>query len=398
MYDLMNGIRVVEVAEHTFAPAAGMVLADWGADVIKVERIGGDAARNMKLPMVDGASFNPFFEAGNRGKRSVSLDLGQEAGSEILHKLIAKADVFITSLRKDARKKLGIEAEDLMARYPNLIYARATGFGLKGPISHRGGFDFPSSWCLGGAGYMQTVPGKAPPMQPGSVGDLTGGATLAGAVAAALFRRERGGKGAIVDNSLYGVGIWLMGQSILAAKVGLLPPVYHQEVPFDALTNCYQTRDGRWLSICLLQPGWWPDFVAHVERPELLDDPRFADPESRTRNKIALTEVLNSIFATRTYQEWLDKLDTMEGVWAPLQSPGEVADDPQALENGFVTEVTLADQTSYMASASPAQFDERPVGVLRAAPSLAEHTDDVLQEAGFSEAQINDLRIQGSIA
>lgn len=398
MYDLMNDIRVVEVAEHTFAPAAGMVLADWGADVIKVERIGGDASRNMKLPMVDGASINPFFEASNRGKRSVSLDLSKEEGREILHKLVAKADVFITSLRSEARKKLGIETEDLMARYPSLIYARATGFGLQGPIAHRGGFDFPSSWCLGGAGYMQTVPGKAPPMQPGSFGDLTGGATLAGAIAAALFRRERTGKGAVVDNSLYGVGTWLMGQSILAAKVGLLPPVYHQEDPFDALTSCYQTRDGRWLALCLLQPGWWADFVAHIERPDLLDDPRFVDPRSRAENKSALIEELNEIFATRTYQEWLEKLGSMEGVWAPLQSPGEVADDVQARENGFVTEVTLADDKSYLAAASPAQFDERPIGSLRGAPLLSEHSDLVLREAGLSDEQIRALREQGLIA
>jgi len=397
MYDLMKGIYVVEVAEHTFAPAAGLVLADWGADVVKVERIGGDASRNMKLPMVDDALINPFFEAGNRGKRSVSIDLSREEGREVLHKLIAKADVFITSLRREARQKLSIEAKDLVARYPRLIYARATGFGLKGPIADRGGFDFPSSWCLGGAGYMQTVPGQAPPMQPGSFGDLTGGITLAGAVAAALFRRERTGKGAIVDNSLYGVGIWLMGQSILAAKVGLRPPVYHQDEPFEALTNCYQTRDGRWLSLCLLQPGWWPDFVSHIERPDLLDDPRFVDAKSRTDNKSALVEELNNVFKTRTYQEWLEKLDTMEGVWAPLQSPEEVADDVQARENSFVTEVTFPDHTNYLAAASPAQFDERSIGPLIAAPRLGEHSEDVLGEAGLSHEEIRALRDRGLI-
>src|SRR5690606_12911599 len=200
MYDVMAGIKVIEVAEHTFVPAASMVLADWGADVVKVERLPmGDSSRHMKLPAT-GGRINPFFEAGNRGKRSVAIDLTQAAGREQLYKLIENADVFITNLRADARAKLGIEPADVIARKADIIYARGTGYGLRGAMANDGGFDYPSSWCRGGAGYQQTVAGGEPVQQPGSIGDLGGGVTLAGAIAAALFRRERTGKGAIVDN------------------------------------------------------------------------------------------------------------------------------------------------------------------------------------------------------
>ena len=182
MYDVMEGIKVIEVAEHTFVPAAGMILADWGADVIKIERTsgGGDPGRSLPIPGSSANGFSMYFEAGNRGKRSVRLDLTQQAGRDLLYRMVADADVFITNLREGARKKLGIEPEDLMQHNPRLIYARGTGYGIRGDMANDGGFDFPSSWCRSGAGFMQTQPDGFPPGQPGSVGDLGGGATLAG--------------------------------------------------------------------------------------------------------------------------------------------------------------------------------------------------------------------------
>ncbi|BAN48553.1 CaiB/BaiF CoA-transferase family protein [Metapseudomonas resinovorans] len=394
MYDVMNGVRVIEVAEHTFVPAAGMVLADWGADVIKVERAqGGDAARHMKLPGADGA-INPFFEAANRGKRGIALDLTQPAGREQLYRLIDGADVFLTNLRADARQKLGIEAADLMARNPRLIYARGTGYGLRGALANDGGFDYPSAWCRAGAANGQALPGDMPPRQPGSIGDLTGGVTLAGAIAAALFRRERTGQGAVVDNALYMVGTYLMSQSLLATSIGAPTiPVQSQADSDFALANNYRTRDGRWISLCLLMDKWWPDFVAHVERPDLLEDSRFVDIRARHINSRALIAVLNDVFAGRDYADWCTRLASLEGVWAPVQNPTEVLADAQALENGFVSPV--ADR--YMTGVSPAQFDERPVGELRMGPGFGQHTDEVLREIGIGESELMSLRKLGAV-
>ena len=398
MYDVMEGVRVIEVAEHTFVPAAGMLLADWGADVIKVERAtgGGDPGRHLKLPGADGR-INLFFEAGNRGKRAIALDLTSAEGREVLYKLIEQADVFTTNLRRSARVKLGIEPEDLMARNPKLIYARGTGYGLEGEMADDGGFDFPSSWCRSGSAHVTTFPGGEPPPQPGSVGDLCGGATLAGAISAALFRRERTGKGTVVDHSLYLMGIYIMSQSVIGTNIGAARGLARTQAETGPLMNNYRTRDRRWINICLLNESWWPDFCRHVDRPGLADDPRFATHEARTRNALELIGELNAAFAARDHADWCERLKTMQGVWAPHQTSEEVARDPQALVNGFVTPVQLADGGEYLAGASPAQFDQRPIGPLRAGPGYGEHSAEVLREFGFDEEAVGEALRSGLI-
>lgn len=400
MYDVMQGVKVVEVAEHTFVPAASMILADWGADVIKVERAtgGGDAARNMRVIQRPGLKSNPFFEAANRGKRSVGLDLTQEEGREQLRKLIAAADVFITNLRDDARAKLGIEPADVLKINPKVVYASGTGYGNQGPLAANRGFDFPSSWCRSGSGFVQTRDdGNPPPSQPGSVGDLTGGATLAGAIAAALFRRERTGKGAVVDHALYLMGSYIMSQSLISAslgwKAGGAPPPREQSP--DPGNNMYRTKDGRWLVLCLLFDQWWPDLMRKLGHDEWLDDARFNSGEARMANNVALIAELDAIFATKTLAEWEDAFVELEGVWSPLKSPDEVIADEQALVNGFVTPVNFDDGGHYLTGASPAQFDQRPIGELRAAPVYGQHTDDVMRELGLTEEQIAAMHERG---
>lgn len=398
MYDVMAGIRVIEVAEHTFVPVAGMVLAEWGADVVKVERAqGGDASRYIRLPGTDG-SINPYFEVGNRGKRSVALDLSRPEGRELLYHLLETADVFLTNMRPEARRKMGIEADQLTRRFPRLIYARGTAYGAKGAMAEVGGFDYPSAWCRTGAAHLQTHSGEVPPAQPGSIGDLTGGVTLAGAVAAALFRRERTGRGAIVDNSLLSVGSFLMCQSLLATDLGL--PVMSsqpQASPMLPLVNNYRTRDGRWICLCILFDHWWPDLVEHLGVPELLDDPRFQDGSARQQNRDALVAELNRVFASHDFADWCEHLRSLQGVWAPVRTPAEALADSQARENGFITPVECDDGVSYRAAVSPGQFDERPVGKLRAGPRFAQHTDQVLREAGLTDEQIASLREQATI-
>lgn len=393
MYDVMKGIKVIEVAEHTFVPLAGMVMADWGADVIKVERAqGGDASRHIKLPGTDG-SVNPYFEVGNRGKRSIALDLTQPEGREQLYRLLETADVFLTNMRTDARCKLGIEAETLMERFPRLIYARGTAYGLRGELADAGGFDYPSAWCRTGAAHLQTHSGEAPPWQPGSIGDMTGGMTLAGAIAAALFRRERTGCGAVVDNALLMMGTFLMSQSLLAVGIGAQPMAARpQETPTLPLANNFRTRDGRWLCLCVLFDAWWPDLVAHLESPELLDDVRFADGAGRHANRDALTAELNRIFARRDLEDWSNRLATLKGVWSPVKTPEEALIDPQSLVNGFISTVNGDNGITYQAAVSPAQFDQRPIGELRAGPRFGQHTDEVLRELGLDDAQLAELR------
>jgi formyl-CoA transferase len=401
MYDVMEGVKVIEVAEHTFAPAAGMMLADWGADVIKVERGvgGGDPARHLAILQRPGQKLNAYFEVANRGKRSIGLDLRRPEGREILLKLVEEADVFITNLRADARAKLGIDPADLMARNPKLIYARATGYGPKGPMANDGGFDYPTSWCRSGSAFVQTPPnGDPPPMQPGSVGDLTGGATIAGAISAALFRRERTGKGCIVDHSLYGMGAYIMTQSICGASLAgtVMPP--QREVPpgaANAMNRHYKTSDNRWIQICFLFDAWFPDFARRIGREDLLADPRFKDEPSKYANGVALAAELDKTFATKDYETWKKILAGADGVWAPVQAPGELLSDVQAIENGIVTPVKTYDGGTYYAAGSPGQFDEKPPGELRASPAYGQHNEEIVRALGFSDTQIAEMRADG---
>ncbi|MFC3174381.1 CaiB/BaiF CoA transferase family protein [Novosphingobium bradum] len=401
MYDVMEGVRVVEVAEHTFVPAAAMQLADWGADVIKIERTsgGGDPMRSLAIPNLEAGGYNPFFEAGNRGKRSLALDLHQPAGREILYRLVKEADVFTTNLRADARAKLGIEPEDLFAINPRLIYARGTGYGREGPFAAQGGFDNPSTWVRGGLSYLHSRPGEAPPSAATSIGDLTGGITTAGAIAAALFRRERTGKGAVVDNALYAVGTYLNSQIIAMSSMGIQkePQNIPREDSFSPLVLMYRTKDDRWLNLCLLMPHWWPDFCRHIDREDLIADERFADPKARHANRGALIAELDAVFATRTLAQWVKRLETMEGVWAPCFSPAEVAADPQALVNGFVVPVGPEAAPEYMVGSTPCQFDERPVGALRRGPAYGEHSAEILASLGIAGAELESLREAGVV-
>ncbi len=405
MYDVMQGVKVIECAEHTFVPVAATTLADWGADVIKIERTtaGGDSSRHLAILQRPGQKLNGFFEVANRGKRGLALDLTRPEGREILYRIIPETDVFITSLRESARRKMGIQPDDLMKLNPKLIYARGTGYGLRGPLAGAPGFDHPSAWCRAGSAFAQDPrDGSPPPGQPGSVGDLTGGATLAGAIAAALFRRERTGKGAVVDHALYLMGSYIMTQSLASASLaGASPddPVGPRPAgPGHPLIHSYKTSDDRFLQLCFLMDRWFPDLARRLGREELIDDPRFRDEPSKMANARALIDELQKEFSKKTLAQWCELLVDCEGVWAPHYRPAEVLNDEQALVNGFVTPVTTHDGEEYLAAATPGQFDERPVGELAAAPAWGQHTDEILTEWGLGPVEIADLEARGIIA
>jgi crotonobetainyl-CoA:carnitine CoA-transferase CaiB-like acyl-CoA transferase len=400
MYDVMKGVRVIECAEHTFVPVAATMLADWGAEVVKIERTtqGGDTARNLTILQRPGQKANGFFEVANRGKRAVALDLTQAEGREILYSVIKDTDVFITSLRQNARIKMGIEPEDLMKFNPKLIYARGTGYGMQGPLAAAPGFDHPSAWCRAGSAFAQDArDGSAPPGQPGSVGDLTGGATLCGAIAAALFRRERTGQGAIVDHALYMMGAYIMTQGLASASLAgaqLSDPIPPRPPagPGNPMIRSYRTKDDRFIQVTFLIDAWFPDLARKLGRPDLAEDPRFRDERSKMANATALAAELEKEFAKKTMMEWCDVLVDCAGVWAPQFRPAEVLNDPQALINGFVTPVTMDDGDTYLAACTPGQFDERPIGSLKAAPNWGQHTDEVLAEWGVSASKIAALK------
>jgi len=399
MYDVLKGVKVVEVSSWLFVPAAAAVLADWGAEVIKIEDpVSGDPIRGLTNAENSGALMNPNTELPNRGKRSVGVDISTEEGREILYRLVDTADVFVTNFLPGARQRLEIDVDHIRARNPDIIYALGTGQGSLGPEADRGGFDLASAWARSGAAYQMTPVAGEPPNQPGSLGDLSGGMNLAGAIAAALFRRQCDGHAPVVEVSLYATGIWWMAQAITAGAVGVTREFRTRRNPFNALVNYFPTKDGRWVCLVYLQADrWWPDLCRHLDRPDLIDDTRFSSAANRTENVEACTRVLDEIFASRTLDEWRDTLASVEGVWAPVLSPAEVGADPQAIVNGYLPDVDKGDGRIYRGVASPARFDQVPIGTLRGAPEHGESTEAVLLELGFDWDQIGALKESGAV-
>jgi crotonobetainyl-CoA:carnitine CoA-transferase CaiB-like acyl-CoA transferase len=375
------------------------VLADWGAEVIKIEHpLLGDPIRGLTNAENSGALMNPNTELPNRGKRSAGIDIAGEEGREILYRLIDSADVFLTNFLPGARQRLQIDVDHVRARNPNVIYALGTGQGSLGPEAERGGFDLASAWARSGAAFQMTPEEGEPPNQPGSLGDLSGGMNLAGAIAAALYRRQRDGHAPVVEVSLYGTGIWWMAQAVTAGAVGVTREFRTRRNPFNALVNYFPTKDERWVCLVFLQADrWWPDLCRHLDRPDLIDDPRFSTVTGRTENVAECTQVLDEIFSQRTLDEWRHVLGDLEGVWAPVLSPAEVGEDPQAMENGYLPAVDKGDGRVYRGVASPARFDEVPVGTLRGAPEHGENTEAILLELGLGWDEIVGLKERGAV-
>ena len=403
MEPVLKGVRVVEVAQWWFVPAAGAVLADWGADVIKVEHpVSGDPQRGLVtsglVPSTGGVNF--MIEQPNRGKRSVGLDLAHPRGRDLLYRLVETADVFLTNFLPAARRRLRIDVEDIRRVNPKVVYVRGHGQGARGPDAEKGGYDAASFWCRGGIANAVTPPGAAAPiMQRAAFGDSAGGMAVAGGIAAALFRRERTGVPSVVDISLLGTAMWIMGPDIIASKLlGIDLPSSDRTQPPNPIVNSYRTKDGRWLFLNMLQPDrYWPDLCRRLGRPDLVADPRFADGRARFENRAECVRVLDGIFAGKTLAEWRAELADAEGVWAPMQSARELPDDPQAVANGYLSDVERDDGTRFTLVASPVQFDERSPA-LRPAPDLGQHTEELLLELGLSWDDLAAAKDAGAIS
>src|SRR5262252_6472848 len=282
MEQVLAGVRVIEVAQWWFVPSSGAVLADWGADVIKIEHpVTGDPQRGLVtagfFPPTGGVNF--MMEQSNRGKRSIGIDLANPQGRDVLYRLCRDADVFLTNFLPAARRKLAIDVDDIRRVNPRIIYARGHGHGVRGPDVEKGGYDAASFWSRGGIAHALTPAGAtAPIMQRAAFGDSTGAMTIAGGIAAALFRRERTGLASVVDISLLGTAMWILAPDIVATKLigGEFPSFDRTSAP-NPIVNSYRTKDGRWLLLNMLQPDrYWADLCRHLQRPDLIDDARYS--------------------------------------------------------------------------------------------------------------------------
>jgi crotonobetainyl-CoA:carnitine CoA-transferase CaiB-like acyl-CoA transferase len=397
----LEGIRVLEVAMYGFVPSAGAVLADWGADVIKVEHaVTGDPQRGLRQTgtfKIEGDP-NPNVEHSNRGKRSLGLDMANPEGKEVLHDLIRKADVFLTSFLPAGRRKLGFDVDDVRAVNPKIIYARGSALGPRGPESEKGGYDFTAFWARAGISASLTPPdsqGLIGPPVP-AFGDTISGTNLAGGIAAALFKRERTGEPSVVDVSLLGSGVWAMGHGIALSlrldKPFVAPALGGHGSPTNPLSGTYATADDYHLTLTMLQPAkFWADFCHHIDRPELADDPRFATAELIAENTEQAVKIVREVIAGRTLTEWSRQFASLAGPWAPVQDSRQVADDAQVRANEYVVragELELA--------ANPVQFDVS-APQLGPAPEFAAQTEEILLELGLDWDRIIALKAAGAV-
>lgn len=407
MIKVMQGVRVLEVAQFTFVPAAGAILADWGADVIKVEHpVRGDTQRgfiNMGGFQLD-PNRHPLIEHPNRGKRSVGIDVSTPGGQEILYEIAKTADVFLTNYLPAQRQKNKFDVEHIRAANPDIIYARGSAYGDKGPERDTGGFDGTAFWTRSGVGHALTPEAINGALSQGipAFGDSIGGMNIAGGIAAALFHRERTGETAEIDVSLLSTAWWAAGASVTQGMEtgetmrSLMPDDATSVNPFMAN---YRTSDGGTINLCIVSPtGYIRDAFEHLGLPELADDPRFCDVLPLIENAPEGVELIAQAIGSKPFEYWRQHLKTMKGQWAPFQSLTDLASDDQAVANDMIVEVEATDGGQpFKVVRGPVQFNHEPLETTRA-PQASEHTEIVLMELGIDWDRISELKDSGAIA
>jgi crotonobetainyl-CoA:carnitine CoA-transferase CaiB-like acyl-CoA transferase len=400
----LAGIRILEVASHVFVPMSGAVLAEWGADVIKIEHPKtGDPYRGLVTSGLHKvhAGVDVQFQAANRGKRSVGINLGHPEGRRLLARLLASMDVFATNLRPEARRHLGIDVAEVRADNPSLIYVRGSAFGPRGPEAGRGGYDAGAYWARSG---MQQLLNRSDPMEgwpsapPPAFGDVVGGLTIAGAISAALFRRATTSEPSVIDASLLASGMWQIQMDITNASVDApqtgraapaAPDRYEARNP---LMLAYRTADDRFIVLQMLAPDrHWPDLCRVIGQPEKATDSRFVDMAARQQNSRACVQWLDGVFAARIFDEWRRVLADFNGEWVPSVRPQDLVDDPQVRANGYLPAIDDGHGQALSVVAVPVQFDERASQPGRA-PEQGEHTEAVLLELGLSWDELASLK------
>jgi formyl-CoA transferase len=395
------GTRVLELSSFVFAPSAGRVLADLGADVIKIEPPSGDPLRGLEnvmtaLQQTGTQRESVFVELANRGKRSVALDLSSPKGRATLDRILPTVDVLLTNYLPSARRRLQIDVGDVREVNARLIYARASGWGPSGPMKAQPGFDMVSAWASSGLAFLLADESGEPPKMPFAIFDTQAGIELAGGIAIALYKREKTGIPSIVDVSLFGAGLWSV--QIDVAQGTHANRASDRSNARNPLVNLYQTSDARWIYFGLIQSDpYWVELCGSLGASSLVEDIRFRSSDARESNNVELILELDRRFASRDFAFWRTALASFSGGWAPVLSPLEARDHPQASPNGLVADHVTNSGHRVDLIASPLQFDEVAATAGGPAPEHGQHTEEVLLEVGLSWEEIAELNVDGAI-
>jgi crotonobetainyl-CoA:carnitine CoA-transferase CaiB-like acyl-CoA transferase len=397
---LLEGLKVVDFTAYIAGPGAAAILGDWGADVIKVERPGGDNMRHVFADLKNDIGANPTFDVDNRGKRGIVLDITKPAGRDALARLAQGADVFLTNTRPVSLRKYGLDEATLRAANPRLVYAVITGYGLEGPDAHLPGFDVTAFWARSGIAYMTAPKGAEPFMRTSGLGDHATSLATVSAILAALYERERTGEGRLVQTSLLATGAYLWSSDLaVQLKLGRVASIRSRDNPINALANHFKSADGHWF---VHNPrgghGGWEKFLQAAGREDLIADERFDTGKARRAHARELAVELDAAFARLPMAEIARRLDEADLVWAPLQTPAQVADDPQIAAAGAFVDIDDGQGGTYRSPAAPARFPGADAERRPRSPRLGEHTREVLSEVGYGEEEIEAMVVAGAAA
>lgn len=397
----LEGIKVVEISQWAAAPGAAVILGDFGADVIKIEHpVRGDGWRGiMSSGAIPIGDVNYPWEQDNRNKRGMTLDISNAEAQEIFRKIIEKCDVFLTNLRPNELKRYNLEYETLVKYNPKLIYTNVTGYGRKGPDRERPGYDYTAFWARSGLQSVVKEPDRAPIFQRGAMGDHIASIATACGIITALFHRERTGIGQEVDVSLLGTGCWVLAFDIMAALVTgcYAPPRKREEML--SMVNVYRTKDDKWIMMMHLQPDpYWPKFCKAMGLDHLANDPEYSTMFQRLLHEFELIPKVEEIMAGKTLEEWKKIMDECGLIYAPVQEPTEVAKDEQAWANDNFLKFEHPIHGAMTMVNNPMRLSKSPGTIRRAAPEFNQHTEEVLQEFGFSWDDITRFKAKGVIA
>ena len=396
--NVFSRLKVVDLSSFIAGPAAAVILSDFGADVIKVEPPSGDTWRiGYKIPPQPRAKDNYPWHLNNRNKRGLALDLKSPQAGKILQRLVKWADVLIVNTPHPARKKLKLEYDDVVQWNPRLIYADVTGYGDKGPDAALPGFDITSYWARSGLLSMTRDAGAPPTLPVAGSGDHATAVGLFSAIVTGLYRRERTGKGSYVTTSLLASGVWAAGVVVQGALANAtFYPLHDRVKPPNATFNVYRASDDQWFLI-VVTPDHWPALAKAIGRPDLLTDPRFADPAKQVANAQQLTAILDELFSSQPMAHWREAFDQAHVTFGVVQSPSDVAKDPQLMANDFVVPLEGAGGHLQFTVSSPIQVHDVAKVPAKRAPELGEHNEEILKQLGFDAQEIDGLRASGAV-
>jgi crotonobetainyl-CoA:carnitine CoA-transferase CaiB-like acyl-CoA transferase len=396
--NIFSGLKVVDFASFIAGPSAAVILSDFGADVLKVEPPAGELWRvGHKIPPQPQAKDAYPWHLANRNKRGMTLDLKSPSAKQVLERLVKWADVLIVNTPHPARKKLGLEYEDVVGWNPRLIYADLTGFGEKGPDANLPGFDITSYWARSGLLSMTRDAGAAPTWPVAGSGDNASAVGLYSAIVTALYRRERTGKGSHVTTSLLAEGIWSASVSIQAALCDAkFFGLHDRKNPANAAMNVYRSADDTWF-VLLVTPDKLAAVAKAIDRTDLLTDRRFSDPAKLAQNMPQLTAILDEIFGSQPMSHWYEVFNGVHVTFGAVRGPQEVINDPQLRVNEIVVPLEGAGGKLTLTVSSPIQVHGVTKTAARRAPELGEHNDEILKDLGFDAKTIDSLRVSGAV-